>query len=87
MKPQVKIRNNLAHLRLKRGFGATQLAAEVGISRQTIYAIENGSYVPNTAVSLQMAHVLEVRVEELFQVERKSLLLRLQMPCFWAILS
>lgn len=66
------IRNNLTQLRLKRGFGATQLAAEVGVSRQTIYAIESGAYVPNTAVSLQLAHVLEVSVEELFQIEKKE---------------
>jgi molybdate-binding protein len=37
-----------------------------GVSRQTIYAMEAGSYVPNTAVALKLARLLEVRVEELF---------------------
>jgi putative molybdopterin biosynthesis protein len=38
----------------------------VGVSRQTIYAMEAASYVPNTAVALKLAHALEVAVEDLF---------------------
>jgi molybdate-binding protein/DNA-binding XRE family transcriptional regulator len=38
------------------------------VSRQTIYAIEAGSYVPNTEVALRIAQVLEVSVESLFQL-------------------
>ena len=38
----------------------------VGISRQTIYAMEAASYVPNTAVALKLARALEVGVEDLF---------------------
>jgi len=64
----MEIKNNLARLRQKRGFGANQLAVEAGVSRQTIYAIEAGSYMPNTAVSLRMAKALEVTVEDIFQV-------------------
>jgi len=63
------IQNNLAQLRTKRGLGAAQLAAKVGISRQTVYAIEAGTYVPNTAVSLKLARVLDASVEEIFQIE------------------
>ena len=51
---------------LKRPMGI--IVAE-GHLRQTIYAIEAGTYVPNTAVSLQLARVLEVGVEELFSLE------------------
>lgn len=53
-------------IRLGRGIAAADLAARAGISRQTIYAIENGSYVPNTEVSLRLARALSVTVEELF---------------------
>lgn len=63
-----EIDNNLAKLRLKRGFGAAQLAKMVGVSRQTIYAMEAGSYVPNTALALKLARVLEAGVEELFSL-------------------
>ena len=60
------IENNLAALRQKRGLSAAHLAEMVDVSRQTIYAIEAGSYVPNTAVALKLGRVLETRVEELF---------------------
>ncbi len=63
------VRNTLAQLRGKRGMGASQLATAVGISRQTVYAIEAGTYVPNTAVSLRLARILETTVEEIFQLE------------------
>jgi len=63
------VRSNLAELRAKRGLGAAELAAKVGVSRQTVYAIEAGTYVPNTAVSLKLARSLDTTVEELFQIE------------------
>ena len=62
------ITNSLEPLRQKRGISATALAEAVGVSRQTIYAIESGSYIPNTAISLQFARVLGVRVEDLFSL-------------------
>ncbi len=49
--------------------GAADLARRVGVSRQTIYAIEAGSYVPNTEVALKLARELEVAVEELFSLD------------------
>jgi molybdate-binding protein/DNA-binding XRE family transcriptional regulator len=67
-----EIENNLAALRHKRGLSAAGLAKTVGISRQTIYAMESGSYVPNTAVALRLAHTLEVSVEDLFALPGKS---------------
>jgi DNA-binding XRE family transcriptional regulator len=39
-----------------------RLAHLVGVSRQTIYAMEAASYVPNTTVALKLARVLEVGV-------------------------
>jgi molybdate-binding protein/DNA-binding XRE family transcriptional regulator len=63
-----EIKNNLAALRQKRGLSAAWLAKAVGISRQTVYAMEAGSYVPNTAVALRLARTLEVKLEELFSL-------------------
>ena len=48
--------------------GASDLARRVGVSRQTIYAIEGGTYVPNTEVALHLARELEVAVDELFSL-------------------
>ena len=64
MKPRVE--NRLAQVRKSRGVGASDLARRVDVSRQTIYAIEAGTYVPNTEVALRLARELEVTVDELF---------------------
>lgn len=64
----LKIHNQLGVRRRSRGVGAADLARRVGVSRQTIYAIEAGSYVPNTEVTLRLARELEVSVEELFSL-------------------
>jgi putative molybdopterin biosynthesis protein len=64
----IEIKTNLAAVRAQRGIGAAELANQVGISRQTVYAIEAGTYVPNTAVSLKLARALDATVEDLFEI-------------------
>ena len=64
--------NHLEIFREKRGFSAAALAALVGVSRQTIYAIEAGTYVPNTVTSLQLSRALGVSVEDLFSLPADS---------------
>lgn len=63
-----EIETNLAALRRKRGLSAIRLAETVRVSRQTIYAMEAGTYVPNTAVALRLARALDTTVEELFSL-------------------
>lgn len=43
-----------------------QLAAAVGVTRQTIIAIEKGNYTPSVALVLKLAAYFSVSVEELF---------------------
>jgi putative molybdopterin biosynthesis protein len=62
----MEVRNHLATLRRQRGIAASALAQAAGVSRQTVYAMEAGSYVPNTAVALRLAHALQTTVEDLF---------------------
>ena len=64
-----RVLSRLAAFRRKRGMAAAGLARASGVSRQTIYAIEAGDYLPNTAVALRLAGALETRVEDLFQLE------------------
>ena len=66
------VRSRLAETRQQRGIAAAELARQTGVSRQTIYAMEAGSYVPNTAVALRLARILEVSVEELFTLEAEE---------------
>src|SRR5690349_9429168 len=62
------VRTRLQEIRKTRGVPAADLARRVGISRQTIYAIEDGRFIPNTTVSLQLARALDVSVEEIFSI-------------------
>ncbi len=70
----MKMQSALRGIRERRGIGAAALAERVGVSRQTIYAMEAGSYMPNTATALQLAKALEVTVEELFHLEEEPVL-------------
>jgi putative molybdopterin biosynthesis protein len=69
---RMKVQNNLAQIRAKRGISAAQLAAEIGSSRQAIYAIESGSYMPNALIALRLADVLGVKMEDLFSLEKET---------------
>jgi putative molybdopterin biosynthesis protein len=69
---KTRVENRLAQIRKSRGLGASDLARRVHVSRQTIYAIEAGTYVPNTEVALNLARELEVTVDELFSLQAGS---------------
>jgi len=66
------IRNGLQEIRKRRGISAADLARRVGVSRQTIYAIEDGAFIPNTTVSLQLSRALDVTVEEIFSISEEQ---------------
>jgi len=70
---KTRVENRLAQIRKSRGVGASDLARRVNVSRQTIYAIEAGTYVPNTEVALNLARELEVTVDELFSLQVAAL--------------
>ena len=42
------------------------LADHVGVTRQTIIAIESGKYAPSLPLAIKLARVFDVRVEDLF---------------------
>ena len=63
---KTRVENRLGESRKSRGVGASDLARRVHVSRQTIYAIELGTYVPNTEAALNLARELEVTVDDLF---------------------
>src|SRR5947209_752861 len=58
--------SNLGSIRKQRGLAVAALARSTGVSRQTVYAIEAGTYIPNTEVALRLASALHVSVEDLF---------------------
>lgn len=67
MKNQVKIN------RVIKGFSQETLAQAVGVSRQTINALEAAKYVPSTVLALKLARVLEKNVDELFELEESDI--------------
>ncbi|WP_308502248.1 helix-turn-helix transcriptional regulator [uncultured Alistipes sp.] len=46
-----------------------QMADAIGVSRQTINAIEAGKFIPSTLLALKIARLFHKPVEELFQLE------------------
>ncbi|QBI21057.1 helix-turn-helix domain-containing protein [Egibacter rhizosphaerae] len=60
--------------RTRRALELTQavLAEQVGVSRQTIIAIENGGYAPSVYLALALADALGTSVEALFRPARPA---------------
>ncbi|HDZ05418.1 hypothetical protein LCGC14_0070660 [marine sediment metagenome] len=48
-----------------------QLAEELGVSRQTIHAIEKNKFNPSVILAIKMAKLFNVTVEELFIIEEE----------------
>jgi len=46
-----------------------ELAEKIGVSRQTINAIESNKYVPSTVLALKIARLFGKKTEEIFQLE------------------
>jgi putative transcriptional regulator len=58
--------NDVAAARKDAGFKQAELAEKIGVTRQTIIAIEKGNYTPSVLLVLKLAHALNKKVEELF---------------------
>ena len=67
-----EIGSNLRDVRTDRELTQAQLAELVGVSRQTINYIEQGTYCPSTKLALQLARELDVPVEELFYLVKTN---------------
>jgi putative transcriptional regulator len=67
MKPTHDLRNEVRKHRQAGGLTQQELAEKVGVTRQTVLSIEKGKYTPSVALALNLAAVLGVRVEDLFQ--------------------
>lgn len=58
--------NHLKALRAERGWSQEDLATRLGVSRQTINAIENGRYDPSLPLAFQMARLFARPIEAIF---------------------
>ena len=60
------MRNHLRVLRAERGWSQAELARRLGVSRQTVNAIETGKYDPSLPLAFALARAFGRRIEELF---------------------
>ena len=72
MKP-TKVTNSIRALRFAHGeMTQASLADAVGVTRQTIIAIEQGRYSPTLEMAFQIARVFQVPLEDVFQYPEDS---------------
>jgi putative transcriptional regulator len=64
--------NALAALRAERGWSQGDLAERLGVSRQTVNALERGKYDPSLPLAFRIAHLFGRRIEDVFQPEREE---------------
>jgi putative transcriptional regulator len=61
--------NDVRALRERAGLSQGALGAVLGVSRQTVNAIETGRYDPSLPLALKIARHFETTVEEIFHVD------------------
>lgn len=60
------MKNELRERRAEAGLSQADLAAAVGVTRQTINAIERERYDPSLSLAFELASYFECRIEDLF---------------------
>ena len=65
------MRNRVQKLRAERGWSQADLAARLGVSRQTVNAIENERYDPSLPLAFEIASTSEMPIERIFEHDRR----------------
>ena len=63
------VKNSVQEIRVKNKITQEDLANAVGVTRQTIIAIEKGNYTPSVSLALKIAKFFKTSVEKLFSLE------------------
>ena len=63
------MKNRLRELRQERGITQEELAEALGVTRQTIIAIEKGKYDPSLRLAFKIARFFGKKIEEIFEPE------------------
>lgn len=64
------LENRLRAMRVDRGWTQEDLARAVGVTRQTIHAIEKGGYEPSIRLALELARAFGASVDDVFWLVR-----------------
>lgn len=63
------MKNRLRVLRAEHRWSQAELAKRLGVSRQTVNAVENGRYDPSLPLAFDIARVFDLSIEEIFEPE------------------
>ncbi|WP_053384084.1 helix-turn-helix transcriptional regulator [Leucobacter celer] len=63
------MKNRLQELRAERAWTQAEVAQRLGVSRQTINAIETGKFDPSLPVAFRLARLFELTIEQIFSDE------------------
>jgi putative transcriptional regulator len=63
------LKNNIRQLRGERGWSQAVMAEKLGVSRQSVNAIETGRYDPSLPLAFSIARLFEVPIEAVFDDE------------------
>ena len=63
------MKNNIKVQRAIHDLTQAALAEKIGVSRQTINAMEKNKYVPSTVLALKLAKLFNISVENIFQLD------------------
>jgi putative transcriptional regulator len=65
----VSVKNRLRVLRAELDWSQAELAERLGVSRQTVNAIETGKYDPSLPLAFSLARTFKRRIEEIFEAD------------------
>lgn len=60
------MKNRMAELRAERAWTQAEVAQRLGVSRQTVNAIETGKFDPSLPVAFRLARLFDLKIEEVF---------------------
>jgi putative transcriptional regulator len=60
------MRNRVREQRVQRGLSQAELAAVLGVSRQTVISIESSRYLPSLPLAFRIARFFDVPVDKMF---------------------
>lgn len=66
------ITNEVSILRAQKNVTQEDLAVAVGVSRQTVIAIEKGNYAPSVVLALKLARFFGTSVEKIFKISHEK---------------
>jgi putative transcriptional regulator len=58
--------NKVYDLRKEKGVTQEEFASAIGVSRQTVVAIEKGNYIPSLLLGIKIARFFDKKIEEVF---------------------